>query len=698
VNDAKPLKILFVWHHHQPYYKADGKFLLPWVRMHGIKDYWDMVRILDDYQNIRQTFNFTPSLLEQLQEYLDHETTDAAYDLSLRNPDSFTMEDKIRALKVFFLANTERMIRRYRRYSELLDKWMKKGRDDSSAVQSFSSQDFRDLQVWWNLSWVGEYSRFDPPFRYYLDKERNFTEEEKLHLLRSQLDILRRIVPHHIEAANRGQIEISASPFYHPILPLLCDSNSGREANPETRLPANRFRHPEDADEQVKSGLKYAETIFGVRPKGMWPSEGSVSDAALNIMVKNKIAWTATDELILKKTLLKSRKKTGAEFLEKYFAYYFGSGKNRIKIFFRDHDLSDLIGFVYSRWSPDDAASDFVGRLLGIRDLVRKRFGENALDYAVVPIILDGENAWEFYQSDGKDFLRTLYYRLSNETRIETALPSDIEVRRGNILKHISPGSWINGDFKIWIGHPEDNKAWDFLFHARDAFEKLSKGKQSVEIKSSHKELMIAEGSDWCWWYGDEHKSPQAGQFDELFRYHLKQVHKSLGMEAPAELEEPIKKKTAQLLRQPSSKISPRFEKRDLDKEWKNAGIVEQASGAMQKEGTLIKRVYWGNDLTNIYLRIDTTKKISSEKIVIRFLSDPQVYVELGRVFSFRTECPANDFEFSGQCRIDDTIQVALNLGKIKFDDLNLTIALYNNDVLIDSFPHDGTARFGIVQ
>jgi len=234
--------------------------------MHGIKDYWDMVRILDDFPKIKQTFNFTPSLLEQLQEYLsqknwsgDGGTLDIAYRLSLKNPDLFSPEDKSNAFKTFFLANTERMIKRYPRYAELMSMRGKinNDRDIENAVRNFSPQDFRDLQVWWNLAWVGEYSRFDPPFKRFLDKQRNFSEPEKLDLLKSQSQILRKIIPHHTEAARRGQIEISLSPFYHPILPLLCDSGSGAEANANTKLPMNRFRQPDDAFEQIESGLGF---------------------------------------------------------------------------------------------------------------------------------------------------------------------------------------------------------------------------------------------------------------------------------------------------------------------------------------------------------------------------------------------------------------------------------------------------------
>jgi alpha-amylase/alpha-mannosidase (GH57 family) len=707
VSETSPLKVLFIWHHHQPYYKTDGTFLLPWVRMHGIKDYWDMVRILDDFPGIKQTFNFAPSLLEQLQDYLSQKdqfgeggTTDVAYLLSLKNPDSFTPEDKLQAMRTFFGANTERMIKRYPRYSELLGKRgiVRNDNDIENSINNFDSQDFRDLQVWWNLSWVGEYSRFDPPFKYYLDKQRNFSEDEKLDLLKSQLAILRKIIPHHIEAANRGQIEISASPFYHPILPLLCDTNSGMEANADTRLPDTRFRHPEDAHEQVESGLAYASKIFGARPKGMWPSEGSLSDATLEIMTKNKVAWTATDELILQKTLLNAGKGINGDFIQKYFAYDFDKDGNHIKIFFRDHGLSDLIGFVYSQWNPDDAANDLVTRLLKIRESIAANFDERTRAYAIVPIILDGENAWEFYQSDGKDFLRTLYHKLSNEPRIQTVLPSDVKVKHGNSLKHISPGSWINGDFKIWIGHPEDNKAWDYLSQARAAFEKLSQKKTSSERSRAYREIKIAEGSDWCWWYGDDHRSSQAYQFDNLFRYHLKQVYTLLGTNPPAELDEPIKKQSEPFYRQAARMISPKFDEQDHDKEWKDAGFVEEGGGSMQKTGAVVKRLYFCNDMSSYYLRIDTAKEISIERIVIEFQSNHKIRLEIAKDFTIRTEGSLKDFEFAGHYLVSDTIQIAISFGKIRPGEVDLTVSIYDGNKLVDLFPSQGTAKFKVVQ
>ncbi len=696
---SQPLRVLFIWHHHQPYYKTDGTFLMPWVRMHGIKDYWDMVRMLDDFPKIKQTFNFAPSLLEQILDYLNGAATDTAYLLSRKNPESFSEPDKLSALKTFFMANPERMIKRYTRYAELLAKRgvVKNETELYSVADRFSVQDFRDLQVWWNLSWVGEYSRFDPPFKFYLDKQRDFSEEEKLKLLSAQTEIISRIIPHHMEAVKRKQIEVSVSPFYHPILPLLCDSNIAADANPRTVLPNHRYEYSGDADGQIKSALDYGRSVFGQPPSGMWPSEGSVSNEVLRLMAKNRVNWVATDEAILRKTLTKSGKAVSEDFLERYFPYSFVSGRYPVKIFFRDHNLSDKIGFVYSNWSPDDAAHDFLTNLLRIRKSLVDNYGEKGLSAAVVPVILDGENAWEFYQSDGKDFLRTLYYLISNEPRIETVLPSDVTVNKDRSIKHIEPGSWINGNFDIWIGHEEDNKAWDLLHEARESFERISAKLPAKRRAQAFREITISEGSDWCWWYGDEHKSSQAAEFDELFRYHLKQVYSILRIDAPPQLDEPIKRRVEQLnYRQPARSISPKVGVERVAAGWKNAGFIgqEQLTGAMQKAGLQIKRVSFGNDRTSIYLMIETTEQRPTAKFVIEFLSPVGMTLEIGTSFTCRTDSLQDDLSLSVRYKAGTNLQLQISYGEIKSGEAAFSVSVYDQDTLIDSLPHQGLAKF----
>ncbi|HEY9165396.1 MAG TPA: glycoside hydrolase [Candidatus Kryptonia bacterium] len=697
------LKVIFIWHHHQPYYKTDGTYLMPWVRMHGIKDYWDMVRILDDYPTIRQTFNFAPSLLEQIEDYLTTGAKDLALLLSQKDPESFTDEDRIEALKTFFFANESRMVRRYQRYEELLEKRgpVKNERDLYSSAKRFTSQDFRDLQVWWNLAWVGEYSRFDPPFKQYLDKGRNFSESEKKDLLDAQMTILRRIVSHHRKAARDGQIEIAISPFYHPILPLLCDTEIAKRADPGINLPITHYRHPEDAKYQIESALRYAKKVFGKNPAGMWPSEGSVSDDALALFAKSGVGWVATDEGILRKTLANQGRASAGEFAEKYFAYRYQSGKSATNIFFRDHTLSDLIGFAYSRWSPDDAARDFISRLLKIREMILNKGGPALLKYASANIVLDGENAWEFYQSDGKDFLRTLYHLFEHEDRLETALPSKMKVKPGNVLKHIEPGSWINGNFNIWIGHPEDNKAWDLLHDARESFSKAGKRISKKKRELAYKEIMIAEGSDWCWWYGDEHKSVESVKFDELFRYHLKRMYLLIGEEPPKVLNDPIKRKLPGLVQtEPSGIITPDINRPDRLQDWKQAGSIghEDDSGSMQRSGLTIRRLMFGNDQQSIYLRIEPSRELASEKIIVDFYSPWRLKFEVGRDPVFRCEAYEPGKRITLSCNMNKNIAIALNCGEMSSAEASFSLVVLEGKDQIDSLPQQGVAKFKLFQ
>ncbi|MGC8654155.1 MAG: glycoside hydrolase [Candidatus Kryptoniota bacterium] len=695
------LNLIFIWHQHQPYYKNDGTFVLPWVRMHGIKDYWDMVRILDDFPAIKQTFNFTPSLILQINDYLINGTKDRAQVLSEKPAVSLTLEDRIEALKTFFSANAERMIFRYPRYRELFEKRGKISKEAElyEVVNKFSNQDFLDLQVWWNLAWVGEYSRFDPPFKMLLDKSKNFSEEDKEILLSAQVEILKKIIPHHINAARQGQIEISVSPFYHPILPLLCDTNIAAEANPGTRLPQKRFSYPMDANEQIKRALKFALKVFGFKPQGMWPAEGALSMDALKIIVENGINWTATDESILLKTLKKDMAPLTNSFLEKYFPYRIKAGEKYVNIFFRDHLLSDLIGFVYSHWSPDDAAADFIGRLDEIRNKLLLNYGEKVFRHAAVTIILDGENAWEYYQSDGKDFLRTLYYRLSNDGRFKTILPSQLAPQRERVLGTLQPGSWINANFDIWIGHPEDNKAWEMLTDARALLEKANKVTGTKRREEIYNHLLIAEGSDWCWWYGDEHSSHEAAEFDKLFRSHIKEVYLLCGLTPPDEIEVPIKRKREELrFKNPSSRIEPDVLRID-ERQWFEAGFaLQQPEGSMHKSGLTIQKLWFGNDSNTLYFRIDFNEEPVDSTIKIQIFSPIPVECEIGKDFTLSVNTSTDKGHYGVIYSIGKITIIGLQMETCLDVEITASISVWRGNSLIDSLPRDGVLKFHCVQ
>ncbi|MEN3037897.1 MAG: glycoside hydrolase family 57 protein [Candidatus Kryptonium sp.] len=699
----EPIRVAFLWHMHQPYYKEDGEYLLPWVRFHGIKDYWDMVRILDDYPKIKQNFNLAPSLIVQILDYVNNKAEDKILKLTKKKPQDLSEDDKFEILKNFFIANFERMIKPYPRYLELFNKrggFSYTAEKFEEVCSTFSEQDWLDLQVWYNLVWVGEYSKYDDPFKKFFEKGRDFTEQEKHILIEGHYQILSRIIPKYVEAQQRGQIEVSISPFYHPILPLLCDTSVAKISNPDIKLPAKKFTHPEDADAQIKKGIELYIQIFGEKPKGMWPSEGSISEDVLNLAAENKIKWIASDEEVLIKSLMENN---NIDRIKIYKPYSYKTSFGEVKIVFRDRILSDLIGFVYSSWNPDDSARDLVNRILKIRDDIIKSEGEEALKNSIVSIILDGENCWEYYQSDGKDFLRTLYWLISNDERIQTVRLNDFLSGANSVaLGKIFPGSWINANFNIWIGHEEDNRAWDLLKQARDFLvQEITKGKHSEDkIKKAWEEIYIAEGSDWCWWFGDEHITAQADEFDQLFRKHLIRIYELFGAEPPVELYHPIKRKFVKFfLVEPKKFIYPSIDgSRTRNFEWENAGYYDTAhtGTAMHQVSALVKRIYFGFNEANFYVRVDTSRDLTeNHKIEIHFTEPCEIRIEFNHEgFSVRKIKKRNNQEiFEIKYAFKEIFEFAISRKTLcaegDFKRVRFHIHAYENHKAIEKWPKE---------
>ncbi len=399
------LYVAFLWHMHQPFYKdlVTGEYVLPWVRLHAIKDYYDMVAMLDKFPGLKQNFNLVPSLLLQIEDYVYGKVSDNALLLSKKPAAELTEEERVKILREFFMANWDTMIRPYPRYQELL---IKRGRfvplpEIVRVAKKFSVQEMLDLQVWFNLAWCGNACR-QPNLlpAELIKKDRNFTEEDKMNLLAQQQELMSRIIPKYKEVSDRDQIELSTTPFYHPILPLLCDNNIARVASPDIFLPERKFSHPENAEAQVELAVRYHQERFGKSPEGMWPSEGSVSEDIVPIIARHGIKWIATDEGILRRSLEGQR----ASSAELYRPYSFEKDGQFLNLVFRNRHLSDLIGFTYSRWKGEEAAQDLIRHLHHIRLALPEGGGPY-----LVSIILDGENAWEYYPHNGRDFLNSLY-------------------------------------------------------------------------------------------------------------------------------------------------------------------------------------------------------------------------------------------------------------------------------------------------
>ena len=591
--------LCFLWHMHQPFYKdlISGEYKLPWTRMHALKDYYGMVRILEEFPQIRQTFNLVPSMMAQVAEYASGEAVDPFLQAALRPAESLTEQDRAFLLRHSFYSDPHHMIHRYPRYGELYDVWQ---REKSSGLRNlFGAQEFRDVQVWSQLAWFDEeFQANDPEVRAWVERGRNFTLADQRRMGEKQREIAAQVLPEYQKVAASGQIEISTTPYYHPIMPLLCDSNIAGVSHPNVPLPP-RFRYPLDARRQLLLAREYCARTFGVAPVGLWPSEGSVSDEVFTQAAELGFEWVGTDSGVLDRTLSRSVPVEGL-----YRPYRWQQQDHRLGVIFRDHFLSDLIGFVYSKMEAAAAAADFL-----------RRIGDNCAGIlgsgrdALVPIILDGENAWEYYDRNGRPFLRELYRRISEDPRMRAVTVSEgLRTMAPEPIDHIFPGSWISANFDVWIGAEEDNQAWAQLLRAREAFDSTTtvpEPKRSMALE----ELLIAEGSDWCWWYGPEHDSANREEFDQLYRSHLANVYRFLNLMPPEELSRPILRLAVPEVHvEPSGGISPVVDGEVTSYfEWIGAGVyrVDERSGSMHGKKFVVQEVQFGSDGVNFYLRVD---------------------------------------------------------------------------------------------
>ncbi len=611
---------------HQPYYEdlATREHILPWVRLHALKDYYGMVALLREFPDVRMTFNLVPSLLVQLEAFAAGRARDRFLDLSLKPADALDPEEVDFILENFFHAQRQYMIDVYPRYGELL---ARRGGtavgalERRAAAARFSADDLRDLQVWHKLAWIDPlYLDHDARVRALVAKGRGFTEDDKAVLRTVELELLNKVIPEYREAVARGQIEVSASPFYHPILPLLCDTEIYRRTHPDSRMPREPFKRPGDAALQLERAAMYHERLFGSRPVGLWPSEGSVSDQMVPLVAAAGFQWMATDELILARTLGVTFSRDGRGHVEQperlYKPYVVRAGGAKVACTFRDHVLSDLIGFTYSGWPAETAAEDFVGRLVDAGARYRDRTGGGE---ALIPIILDGENAWEHFEGGGRPFLRALYRRLSSHSQLKTVTMGEACAGATHELAGIFPGSWIDANFYIWIGHADDQKAWSQLADARDALdEAVRHGADPTAMVEAREELLIAEGSDWFWWYGDDHSSAHDAEFDDLFRRYVRNAYRRLQLPVPDELFVSNISATAAAVVQtePTTLLAPTLDGEETSYfEWLGAGTLEirEVAGAMHqtdRRPAVVSLVHFGFDHERLYVRVDSASRV----------------------------------------------------------------------------------------
>ena len=618
-----PTTLCFLWHMHQPFYKdlLSGEYKLPWTRLHALKDYAGMVEILAEFPKVHQTFNLVPSMVLQIDEYASGKASDPFLDCALARAEDLTEAQRNFVLKYFFQANVEHMIYRYPRYRELYEK---RGR--------FAAQDLRDLQVLNQLVWFDEdLLARDRELQQLVRKGQNFSLDDQRVMGRKQRESLARVLPVYRQYSAAGQIEISTTPFYHPILPLICDSNVAAVSHPGLPLPS-RFSYPQDAREQLQRARTYMLEKLGVAPVGLWPSEGSVSDEALALAADCGFTWAASDNGVLARTLNRD-----ADVQVTYRPYIWRQNRKEVRLLFRDHYLSDLIGFEYARMAPAAAAAHFLDRI---------RQNTQGFD-ALVPIILDGENAWDWYQANGRPFLRELYRRISDDPALQTLTVSEALARfQTQPLDHIFPSSWINANFDVWIGAEEDNLAWELLLAARQAYDQAQDVPEAGR-QVAYEELLIAEGSDWNWWYGPEHGSDTRPEFDQLYRDHLSNVYHFLGLAPPEALSRPILRsdQPGEFHQAPQNSIQATIDGRVTSYfEWMGAGRYrpDPRSGAMHGGSAPLREMFYGWDDTHLYIRLDGA---GDSRISVEFDSGPVgVDVATDRIIEIRARRAGSRF------------------------------------------------------
>ncbi len=553
---AKVLNVVLCWHMHQPYYRegVKGAYHLPWVYLHGIKDYSDMAAHLERYPAMHAVVNFAPVLLEQLDDYaqqldalLKHGKPTQDHMLNLlsgieRIPSDVASRQRI--VQDCQRCHAPRMIHPYPAFERLVHMVSPADGADKTGLQwhlgYLSEQYFLDLLTWYHLAWLGHALRQLPLAKRLMAQEKNFSAADRHELLHLIQHCMAGLMPRYRALAERGQVELSMTPYGHPIVPLLNDFANLRDALPDAPAP-EAPGYPGGAARarwHLQRGVEVFEHYFGRKPAGVWLSEGGVSEDALAQLDEMGIAWTATGEGVWRNSCIKSGD-TDEDIRAKRALFSPAQIDGfKTRVFFRDDGLSDLIGFKYSDWHADDAVGDFVQHLENIA-----RLFEQDANQHVVSVILDGENAWEYYPDNGHHFLDALYARLSSHPTLKvgtfSAQAARVPVRP---MPRLAAGSWVYGSFSTWIGSEDKNRGWDYLVAAKEAYDSVvAAGKLNPDqLTLATRQLAVCEGSDWFWWFGDTNPAGSVSDFEQLYRTQLRELYRLLGVAPPALLDVPV--------------------------------------------------------------------------------------------------------------------------------------------------------------
>lgn len=654
---------------HQPDYRdANGIMQMPWVFLHAIKDYYDMPWMMARHDGLKATFNITAPLIEQLELYYkEPQRYDKFLSLWILNPEILDEHQRAWILKLANSTQFDTMVKEFPRYVELYHK------------EHISNNELIDLEVLFILSWCGAYLKKNSTLvKELIDKQRDYNFEDKVSLLVELSHFVSGIFKYYSKLSNEGVISISTTPLNHPILPLLLDMNNAKLANPSTNIPNEAPSLADDAKKQVIQAKILFEKTFGFLPNGFWPAEGAVDEKSVALLRENGIKWIATDEAILFKSLNSSDRS------QLYTPYDY----NAMCMGFRDHYLSDLIGFEYRHKNAQNAVDNFTGELQKI---------ENQNSSSTAFVILDGENAWEFYKNNGYDFFDALYENLSQSTWCKTLTMDEVYKLDRAELPYLLPGSWIHGEFNTWVGHKEKTRAWELIYITKKDYARHQDSLGDIQKEQISKHFLAAECSDWFWWYGDDHYTEFATEFDELFRNHLITIYELMEIIPPSDMFLPIlqHKSAGNFWLKPQSDISPSIDgKHNLFFEWLGCGVVDESKifSTMDKQRGPIEKIFYGQDDEKLYFVFDTKiKKIYSSDFIHIIIEPLNVR---GKVSM------KNQITFIGDLEVevayDDILEMSIEKKLIDIDEISILFEIEKNQKIIQTLPGFGELKINL--
>jgi alpha-amylase/alpha-mannosidase (GH57 family) len=662
------MNLSFIWHLHQPDYRdSSGIMQMPWVFLHAIKDYYDMPWMLARHKGLKATFNITPSLMNQLKLYYEKpQEQDRFLNLWMQDIVTLSETDRLWMIKICKSIPYNTMVTKLPYFAKLYNN------------EYYNNNELFDMQVLFILSWCGMYLRTNNTLiDTLIKKERNYNYEDKNLLINELSKFIATIFDYYKKLHKEGCIAISTTPLNHPILPLLMDMNNAVKANPSTQIPKQHITLEDDARLQIKHAITLFEEIFDFRPEGFWPAEGAVDEKSVALLKECGIKWIATDEAILFKSL---HTKDRGELFNPY-------SYNDICIGFRDHGLSDLIGFTYRYWDADKAAKHFVSSLVSINEDNPKN---------TVFVILDAENAWEFFPNNGFDFFDELYTNLKNTPWSTTLHMDDVAKLPSKPLASLAPGSWINGEFNTWVGHREKTRAWELIYLAKRDYEHHASSLDEEAKEKITEHFLAAECSDWFWWYGDDHSTEFSAEFDTLFRSHLINIYDLMHIAPPADLFKSIveNRSSQDFWLKPKSHISPAINGiHDSFFEWIGCGVVDERKlfSTMDRVRGPVNRMLYGQDEIYIFFAFDSDMDKLYQCDRLSIIIEPIKFNESIELSAFKdSKNEINLGVITMNIASHQLLELRINKDSIKADVIQLRFEFVKNNIVVQTLPGFG--------